>query len=101
MSTSSTNPRIYEQPTPLSVALAAIEQIAGHPRCRLVTLGGSHLEDVARLCRAVTATGRLISDAQHAAVAMSEGATWVSRDADFSVFEPHGLTWRHLVFEQS
>ena len=91
-----TNARIYEDPTPLPVALAAIEQLAGHPRCRLATPGANHLDDVARLSRAVGATGKLVADAQHAAVAISEGCTWVSPDADFARFEPHGLRWRHL-----
>jgi uncharacterized protein len=93
-----TNTRIYEDATPLPVALAAIEQLAGHPRCRLATPGANHLDDVARLCRAVGATGKLVADAQHAALAIAEGCTWVSRDADFAGFEPYGLRWQHLAF---
>ena len=93
-----TNARIYEDPTPLPVALAAIEQLAGHPRCRLATPGVNHLDEVARLCRAVGATGKLVADAQHAALAITEGCTWVSRDADFAGFEPHGLRWQYLAF---
>jgi predicted nucleic acid-binding protein len=38
-----TNTTIYEDPTPLPVALAAIEQLAAHPRCRLARLGANHL----------------------------------------------------------
>jgi toxin-antitoxin system PIN domain toxin len=94
-----TNGRIYDDPTPPPTALAAVEQLAAHPRCRLATPGPGHLADVARLCRAAGATGKLVADAQHAAVAISEGATWVSRDADFSRFEQHGLRWQHLVLE--
>ncbi|MEX1171210.1 MAG: type II toxin-antitoxin system VapC family toxin [Chloroflexota bacterium] len=93
-----TNARIYDDPTPLPVALAVIEQLAVHPRCRLATPGANHLDDVARLCRAVGATGKLVADAQHAAVAIGEGCTWVTRDADFAAFEPYGLRWRHLAF---
>ena len=94
-----TNQRIYADPTPLPVALAAIEQMGGHPRCRLAVPGATHLEQVVRLCRAVAATGKLVADAQHAALAMGEGSTWVSRDGDFARFEPHGLRWQHLVLE--
>lgn len=83
---------------PLPVALAVIEQLVGHPRCRLATPGATHLNDVARLCRAVGATGKLVAGAQHAALAIAEGCTWVSRDADFAGFEPHGLRWQHLAF---
>ncbi len=94
-----TNSRIYDDPTPLPVALAVIEQLAAHPRCRLASPSANHLDDVARLCRLVGATGKLVADAQHAALAITEGCTWVSRDADFAVFEPHGLRWQHLAFE--
>jgi toxin-antitoxin system PIN domain toxin len=94
-----TNPRIYENPTPLPAALAAIEQLAGHPRCRVAMPGATHLADVVRLCRAVGATGKLVADAQHAALAIAEGSTWVTRDADFARFEDHGLRWRHLALE--
>ena len=94
-----TNPRIYDDPTPLTAALAAIEQIAKHPRCRIGVPGATHLKDVARLCRATGATGKLVADAQHAALAMAEGCTWVTRDADFARFEPHGLRWQALVLE--
>jgi hypothetical protein len=92
-----TNGRIFEDPTPLPVALAAVDLLAIHPRCRVVTPGGGHLDDVARLCRAVGATGKLVADAQHAALAIAEGCTWVTRDPDFGRFVPHGLRWQHLV----
>ena len=94
-----TNARIYRDPTPLPAALAVVELLAAHPRCRLATPGASHLDDVARLCRAVGATGKLVSDAQHAALAIAEGSTWVSRDGDFAKFEQHGLRWQHLALE--
>ena len=94
-----TNPRIYPDPTPLPVALAAIEQLTAHPRCRVAVPGATHLDDVLRLCRAAGATGKLVADAQHAALAIAEGCTWVSRDADFAAFEPHGLRWQHLAFD--
>lgn len=94
-----TNGRIFDDPTPLPVALAVIEQLVTHPRCRLATPGSGHLDDVARLSRAVGATGKLVADAQHAALAISEGCTWVSRDVDFAGFEPYGLRWQHLAFE--
>lgn len=94
-----TNPRIYPNPTPLPVALAAIEQLTSHPRCRLVLPPSTHLGDVIRLCRVATATGKLVSDAQHAALAIAAGCTWITRDGDFARFEPHGLRWQHLVLD--
>jgi toxin-antitoxin system PIN domain toxin len=92
-----TSARIYADPSPLPIALAAIEQLAGHPRCRIVAPGSGHMTEVARLCRATSATGKAIADAQHAALAVAEGGTWVTRDADFARFVPHGLRWQHLV----
>ena len=38
-----------------------------------------------------------VSDAQHAAVAIENACTWVTRDEDFSAFTRHGLRlelWR-------
>ena len=94
-----TNGRIQSDPTPLSVALEVVERLAAHPRCRLVGPGPEHLEDVARLCRATGAMGADVSDAQHATLAIAEGATWVTRDAGFRRFERHGLRWQHLVLD--
>lgn len=94
-----TNGRIQADPTPMSLALAAIEELARHPRCRVVGPGPDHLDDVTRLCKASGVTGADVSDAQHAALAMSEGAIWVTRDAGFRRFEAHGLRWQHLVLE--
>ena len=92
-----TNPRIYEEPTPVDAALSVIETLAAHPRCYLAAPSRTHLGDVARLCRATRARGKLVADAQHAALAIAEGCTWVSRDGEFERFQPHGLRWEHLA----
>ena len=92
-----TNARIYSKPTPLPVALATIEALLAHSRCRLVTIGPDHWRAFAALSRAASATGKLAADAQHAAVAMAAGCTWVTRDGDFARFAQHGLRWEHLV----
>jgi uncharacterized protein len=94
-----TNRRIYEDPTPLPVALAFIEQMTTHPRCRTAIPSEIHLGETVRLCRAASATGKLVVDAQHAALAISDGCTWVTGDGDFARFEKHGLRWQHLVLE--
>ena len=61
-------------------------------------LDDTHLDAVARLCEAAAgASGGLVSDAQHAAVAIAGGCTWVTRPADFARFGPRGLRWQHLV----
>jgi uncharacterized protein len=91
-----TNPRIYPNPVPLPTALAQIEHLIDQPTCRVVAPGPGHWQRVADLCRATRATGDLVADAQHAAVAMAEGCTWVTNDRDFAKFAPHGLKWEHL-----
>jgi len=78
------------------VALATIDALAAHPRCRLMAPGVDHWHRVAELCRASSAAGKLVADAQHAAVAMAAGCTWVTRDAGFGRFAEHGLRWQHL-----
>jgi hypothetical protein len=45
--------------------------------------------------------GKLVADGENAALAIAEGCTWVTRDADFKRFEPYGLRWQHRVLEQS
>jgi toxin-antitoxin system PIN domain toxin len=94
-----TDARFQPDPTPVSVALATVEELARHPRCRLVSPGPGHLDEVARLCRATGVSGPDVSDAQHAAMAIAEGATWVTRDAGFRRFELHGLRWQHLLLD--
>lgn len=96
-----TNGKIFSPPTPLPVALATIEQLIHHPRCRLVAPREDHWSRFAGLCRATEATGKLAADAQHAAVAMAAGCTWVTRDADFSGFATEGLRWQHLVLDKA
>jgi hypothetical protein len=92
-----TNRRIFPAATPLPVALGVIDDLRAHPRCRFVTLGEDHWDRVAELCRNTAAAGKLVADAQHAAVAMAEGCTWITRDNDFARFAEHGLRWQHLA----
>jgi toxin-antitoxin system PIN domain toxin len=94
-----TNAKLFSPPTPPAVALAAMEQLVQHPRCRVIVPREDHWGRVAALCRATGATGKLVADAQHATVAMAAGCTWVTRDADFSRFAAEGLRWQHLVLE--
>jgi toxin-antitoxin system PIN domain toxin len=91
-----TNRRIYSDPTPLPTALASVEDIVSHPNCRLVAPTLEHWHRCAELCRATSATGKVVVDAQHAALAIAEGCTWVTRDRDFAKFQAHGLRWQHL-----
>lgn len=94
-----TNRRIYSAPSPLPVALGFVEELMTHQNCRIVVPGPDHFTEVARLCRLADASGSAVSDAQHAAVAIANGSTWVTADRDFARFAPHGLRWQHLTLD--
>ncbi|UZN02638.1 type II toxin-antitoxin system VapC family toxin [Cellulomonas sp. S1-8] len=90
-----THPRVFVRPSPLRTALDLVEQLRSHPGTVRVAPGSRHWELVADLCRAADARGNLVADAQHAAVAVEQGATWVSQDRDFARFP--GLRWKVAV----
>ena len=92
-----TQPNMPGGPTPLVGALAFIDDILARNNCRLIHPEADHWTLTAQLCRDSKATGKLVADAQHAAIAISAGCTWVTRDKDFSRFENLGLEWQHLV----
>lgn len=86
-----THPKVFAHPTPLGNALDLVGALRAHPNVLRVAPGPRHWELVARLCREADARGNLVADAQHAAVAIENGATWVSLDRDFARFP--GLRW--------
>ena len=88
-----TNPRILGSPSTLDQSFAFVSSLTERPNARIVGPGPDHLEIFERLCRESGATGKLVADAQHAAVAMEHGCTMVSADSDFNRFP--GLRWRH------
>jgi toxin-antitoxin system PIN domain toxin len=91
-----TSPRIYAAPTPLPLALAAIDNLAGRSRCHVLAPGPRHWELFSQLCRTGAVNGKHVHDAQHAAVAVEHGCTWVTRDGDFGRFATAGLRWERL-----
>jgi toxin-antitoxin system PIN domain toxin len=91
-----TNPRIYREPTPTPVALAVIDSLLARPNCQLCLPGARHWQLVSDICRQTQAVGKLVADAQHAAVAIEHGCEWISRDGDFARFAPCGLRWQQL-----
>lgn len=88
-----TNGRIFDPPTSTETAFAFLDELITRPNARIVSPGPNHLQIWQRLCLASGATGKLLADAQHAAVAIEHGCTWVTTDSDFSRFP--GLRWRH------
>lgn len=88
-----TNARIWEEPTTIGDALAFVRNLRERWNARSLTPGVESWEIFARLCAAAQATGKLVADAHHAAVAIEHGCELVTTDADFARFP--GLRWRH------
>ena len=88
-----TNARVFDPPSTLDTAFAFVSSLTKRPTARIVGPGPDHLAILERLCRAVGATGKLVADAQHAAIALEHGCTMVSTDSDFGRFPE--LRWQH------
>ena len=86
-----THPNFPNGPTPLMQALAVIESIAGLQNCYWINPGPKHWQLLSELCRERRCTGKQVADAQHAAIAIENACTWVTRDEDFVEFTRHGL----------
>ncbi len=88
-----THVRVFAKPTPLPQALGETTRLREQVGVTTLSPGPRHWQIFAELCRAAGARGNLVADAQHAAVAVEHGATWISKDRDFARFV--GLRWRH------
>lgn len=72
---------------------AFIAELLRRPTARVVGPADDHLRIFEELCRRSGAAGKLVADAQHAAVAIEHGCTLVTTDSDFDRFHP--LRWQH------
>ena len=88
-----TNPRIFTRASTLDEVFDFVGELVARPTARIVGPGPKHLEIFEELCRDAGATGKLVADAQHAAVAIEHGCTLVTTDSDFDRFA--GVRWRH------
>lgn len=88
-----TNPRVFRVPSSLEQALVHVSALRDAGRVQTLVPGPRHWEIFVSLCRAVDARGNDVADAQHAALAVEHGATWISTDRGFARFP--GLRWRH------
>jgi predicted nucleic acid-binding protein len=84
---------VFSPVTPLLHALSEATSLRDHPGVVTLSPGTRHWEIFDRLCRSADARGNLVADAQHAAIAVEHGATWISKDRDFARFQD--LRWRH------
>lgn len=86
-----TNGRIFDQPTPLAVAFAAVEDLRKQPGAIHLAPGVRHWGLFTDLCSAVGARGNDIPDAYLAALAIESGSELVTADRGFERFP--GLRW--------
>ena len=76
-----TNARIFDPPSTLERSFAFVTSLVERPGARIVGPGPDHLEIFERLCHESGAAGKLVADAQHAAIAVEHGCTMVSTDS--------------------
>ena len=88
-----TNPRAFAAPARLDDALAFARMLREAPGAARVTPGPTHWDTFVGLCEQVGARGNLIPDAYLAALAIENGAEFITTDGDFARFP--GLRWRH------
>jgi toxin-antitoxin system PIN domain toxin len=88
-----TNPRVFNIPTPLDIALEFTERMRSQPNCVPIAPGARHWDIFTSLCRSAGVKGNLVPDAYLAALAIESGSEWITTDRDFSRFP--GLRWRH------
>ena len=88
----STSHRIYREPNTTEEALQFCQALRGAPAAVPLRPGPGHWEIFERLCRDVTATANLVPDAYHAALAIENGATWITNDRGYARFPL--LSWR-------
>ena len=88
-----THPKVFNPPTPPQKAVAFVEALRAQPNAVLLRAGDRHWEIFVKLCESSSARGNLVADAYHAALAIENGAEWVTTDRDFTRFP--GLRLRH------
>ena len=88
-----THHRVFKEPTPLAAAVEFVEALRSSPNAVSVGPGERHWDIFLQLCREVDARGNDVPDANHAAIAVENGATWYSADRSFARFR--SLRWIH------
>lgn len=82
-----THPRIYRPPTPIPLALDAMEVWIGAQGCEMIGEGPGYFDDLTRLITNGKIAGPVVHDARIAAICIHHGvqALWTA-DRDFSRF---------------
>lgn len=88
-----TNQRIFREPTPTVEALEFCRTLRERPQARVLLPGSGNWRIFEDICCRTGATGKLVADAWHAALAIEHGCRWITTDSDFARFP--GLSWAH------
>jgi toxin-antitoxin system PIN domain toxin len=86
------NPRVFQMPSPVEEALGFCDDLLTQPHCRIVEPGERHWRIFRQLCVEFHARGPLVTDAWFAALAIEWGCEWITLDRDYARFP--GLKWR-------
>lgn len=87
-----TNHRVFREPSSTVQALEACRAIRSAPSAVPLRPGPRHWAIFDSLCTDTGAKANTVPDAYHAALAIENGATWVTTDRAFARFP--GLRWR-------
>jgi toxin-antitoxin system PIN domain toxin len=87
-----TDRRVYAMPSTPSEAFGFADFLLSQPHCVLVEPRERHWELFTRLCVETNTTGRRVTDAWYAALAIEWGCEWVTFDRDYTRFP--GLKWQ-------
>jgi toxin-antitoxin system PIN domain toxin len=82
----STHPRVFSKPLAADEAIERVDKWLSHPNVKVVREGQEHWNILKRLLGVTGAAGNLTTDAHLAALAISNGASLISCDADFARF---------------
>lgn len=88
-----TNRKAFREPTPIAEALNFCDHLRSRPQCCVIRPGPRNWSIFSGLCTEIPATGKLVADAWHAALAIEYDCTWLSTDNDFARFKT--LRWQH------
>jgi hypothetical protein len=88
-----THPRVFRDPTPPTTALEFVGALLASPAVVMIEAGERHWELFTGLCASLHLRGNDIPDAFLAAIALEQGAVWVTSDRGFMRFP--GLRVEH------
>ena len=87
-----TNHRVFRHPSSTAEALEACRALRSAPAAVTLRPGPRHWTIFDSICMTVGARANTVPDAYHAALAIENGATWITTDRSFARFPD--LNWR-------